>query len=329
MKAVLKIAGDSTDRKIYRLGRGRRKQSLATTHLPSPAERSEWSEVAILRTSWCGDSLMCAVAYYDAALRTEIAVGKEVILAGVDSPRILVDGHPVLPASTWEQVCWESDDDMDYLELELKLEHGLRLFRQYMLAREDRFLFTADTFCGGREFQIEYERPLPFTRGIELQSENETCEIWCRSGRKLVTSVLPLALPEWRSESHLGRLRESRLLQHRIGRGLYCPIFIDLDSQRLGEPLTWRQLTVAEKMHIVPHDIAVAYRVQIGDNQWVIYKSVGPCASRTFLGQNHSTEFILGRFSEGAIEKLIEVETGDQPIQATADDSAGTPQASH
>jgi hypothetical protein len=89
---------------------------------------------------------------------------------------------------------------------------------------------------------------------------------------------------------------------------MYCPIVMDLDERRLAAPLTWRQLTVAEKMQTVPRDVAVAYRVQAGDDQWVVYKSIGPRANRTFLGQNHSTEFVFGRFVEGNFERLIEVE---------------------
>ena len=86
------------------------------------------------------------------------------------------------------------------------------------------------------------------------------------------------------------------------------PLFIDLDPQRLGKKLTWRQLTVAEKLVIQSHDVAVGYRVQVGDRNWLVYRSLAEKGNRTVLGQNFSTTFALARITGGEAEKLIEIE---------------------
>ena len=86
-------------------------------------------------------------------------------------------------------------------------------------------------------------------------------------------------------------------------------MFIDLKTRRFDKELTWRNLTVGERLEIQPGDVAVGYRVQVGRRQWVIYRSLAPPANRTVLGQNLSTEFFIGRFlPNGETEELIQVQ---------------------
>lgn len=74
-------------------------------------------------------------------------------------------------------------------------------------------------------------------------------------------------------------------------------------------PVTWRQLTVAEDRLIVPRDVAVGYRVQIGRAQWLFYRSLAECGNRTLLGQNLVSEFLAARFGRNGIaEPLMEIE---------------------
>jgi hypothetical protein len=62
-------------------------------------------------------------------------------------------------------------------------------------------------------------------------------------------------------------------------------------------------------MKKVHRDHAVAYRAQIGREQWVLYRSLTNRANRTFISQNVSSEFFIGRFdSEGEVEELLQVE---------------------
>jgi hypothetical protein len=66
---------------------------------------------------------------------------------------------------------------------------------------------------------------------------------------------------------------------------------------------------VVEKLEQVARDRAVAYRVQLDQQQWLIYRSIGENANRTFLGENVSQDFYMGRFfRDGSVEELIQIE---------------------
>ena len=58
-----------------------------------------------------------------------------------------------------------------------------------------------------------------------------------------------------------------------------------------------------------PADVAVGYRVAIGRQQWLVYRSLAKPANRTLLGHNLSTEMLVARFDKsGEVESLIEIE---------------------
>ena len=112
--------------------------------------------------------------------------------------------------------------------------------------------------------------------------------------------VLPLALPEWRIDTRPGSLAavddRMELSQSATGSALFAPLFVDLDRRRIARPYTWRQLTVGENLAIQPPDVAVGYRVMVGRQQWLIYRSLAPAANRSLLGHNLVSGFLLARF---------------------------------
>jgi hypothetical protein len=129
---------------------------------------------------------------------------------------------------------------------------------------------------------------------------------------KRLAAALPLALPEWRSEFCHAELtvKEGQLQQSVAARGrnLYLPLWFDLDARRAQRGLTWRRLTVGEELAIQPRDVAVGYRVQSADQQWLVYRSLAGWGNRTVLGQNYSTEFVVCRFfAGGKSQDIIEI----------------------
>jgi hypothetical protein len=92
-------------------------------------------------------------------------------------------------------------------------------------------------------------------------------------------------------------------------RGLYAPLFFDLDRLRMTCPPTWRQLTVAALLASQPADVAVGYRVAVGRQQWLIYRSLAEKANRTLLGHNLSSEMLVASFDRsGEVVPLLEIE---------------------
>ncbi len=59
----------------------------------------------------------------------------------------------------------------------------------------------------------------------------------------------------------------------------------------------------------VSTDEAVGYRVQVGNKQWLFYRSLGEPAVRTVLGKNLMNELLIGRFgSDGNVKTILEIE---------------------
>jgi hypothetical protein len=321
LAAALRFGGDADDCSIAALvlpgAKKHAPRRLDESALPEPASESEWAAVAVLRPRWSRAGERLTVLYPHQECQVELSCGKDVLWSGPWELDVRLDGRPAMPDSDWEQLCWVSDDDVDFLELEMQLSGGLRLQRQMLLARQDHFLLLADIVLGVEPGRIQYLGRLPLCSGISFRGAGRSREGFL-VGSKRRALVLPLALPEWRADRPGTRLRVGRLVQTSRGlelrqsaqaRRLYAPLFLDLDRRRMTHRTTWRQLTVAESLEIQPHEVAVGYRVAVGKRQWLIYRSLAERANRTFLGHNLSSELLAARFHRsGKVEPLLEIE---------------------
>jgi hypothetical protein len=224
-----------------------------------------------------------------------------------------MNGERLSPTGNWEQVCWESDDDGDYLELELDLAGQITVQRHMLLSRKDGFLFLADALFGIQQGTIDYRSVIPSGGYTDLSPEEETREGTLARRDAKLARVLPLALPEWNVSRSRGQLRSVpggvEISQSVDAGAMFVPMWFDLSRSRLSRPVTWRQLTVARERENVPADVAVGYRVQIGRLQWLVYRSLAQPAVRTVLGKNLLSEFLVGRFlSDGKVHTLLEIE---------------------
>ncbi|MEX0937707.1 MAG: hypothetical protein WDZ59_07580 [Pirellulales bacterium] len=316
-EAALRYGGSAADRTAAResLPRSfaRSIKGKASRELPDPAVESEWSAAAVLRPDWSAGASRLAVNYGDARLLLELECGGETVLAGEWGIDLAIGGRRFEPVNSWEQLCWVSDEEVDYLELEIDLGDAARVQRQLLLAREDGLLYLADNIrVEPSASEIEYTGTLPLGPTVEWRPEEDTREGYL-SGRQPRALVMPLALPEWRTDPRGGTLGVEdgrlRLHQHLTGQNLSAPLLFDLNRRRSARQRTWRQLTVAESLEVVSRDTAVGYRAQCGSDQWLIYRAMSGLGNRTVLGQNLATEFLFGRFStSGDVEELIEIE---------------------
>jgi hypothetical protein len=246
-------------------------------------------------------------------LETELINGGRILWSGVSQATVEVNGAVLQPHSEWEEVCWFSDDDVDYLELEMQLESNWRIQRHFCLAREDRFLFVADAVLGPSPGRINYRCAWPLHEEVRFAAAAETREAYLLAQGKRWGLVLPVALPEWRVDQRFGELDSAsskiKLRQSADAQRLFAPLFVDLDPRRLSKMATWRQLTVAQQLAIVSRETAVGYRVQVANDQWLVYRSLTPPTARTVLGQHLSTECLIARIDEeGEADPLVEVE---------------------
>jgi hypothetical protein len=282
--------------------------------LPRPSLNSDWAGITVMADGWSQSDTRLAAAYIAAEMTIELSVAGQKLMAGLWDFETYCDGKLVQPTGDWEQLCWERGKRFDLVELGRPLSEGLLLERQILFGRDDAVLYLADSVISrdGAMHTIRHSMDLPLAQNIRWQSEPETRD-GLLIGKKVRAAVLPVALSEWRADPRRGTL-EARggrlvLMQETLGRAVCCPLIIDLDRKRAKKPRTWRQLTVGENLEIAPHDVAVGFRAQSGDDQWLFYRSLGPAGNRTVLGQNIAGEFSAGRFlATGKFKQWIEIE---------------------
>ena len=139
---------------------------------PLPEATTRNTRPIAYRPDWSRSAPRLTVLYPGQSCRVELACGKDVLWSGPWALEVQIDGVKAAPSSEWSELCWVSDDDVDYLELEISLGDGLCVQRHILLAREDRFLLLADAVLGSRRAAIEYRGTLPlcpdvtFRRGL-------------------------------------------------------------------------------------------------------------------------------------------------------------------
>ena len=317
LAAVLNIGGRAVDRTgAVDLFEKKLTKSLghkAGKHIPEFSEACEWAELALLRTDLGRDETAVAIDFSKPEMQIDVWQGSQRTLYGALSVETTVNGQRIDAVGSWEETCWFSDSDVDYVEFSIDLAQGARLERQVLLARKDKFFLLVDNVMNVPGDSVRHRLSVPLGPGVGFVPEADTREGLLIGDRPLAR-VLPLALPEWRIDPRIGELGAAdgqlQLVEERPGRNLSCPIFFDLDPKRLSKPCTWRQLTVAQSLEVQPADVAVGYRIQCGKKQWLIYRSQAPAANRTVLGYNLSIEGMIGRFvaATGEVEELLQVE---------------------
>ncbi len=314
LRAAARVAGNRRTERIAELVlKGKPLDSAKAKKLPAAAAHSESARLAILKNGWRKGEPSLALTYSPHRLTAELSIGRDLIMSGDWTPEIRRDGQVLAAKSNWEEVCWISNADADYVELEIELAGNVRVQRQIALVRKDQFLIVADAVMAAEPGSLECRSTLPLAAGMEFSGMTDTRE-GLLLGSKARAMVVPIALPEWRSDQRFGSLDAGAagltLVQSRpAARALYAPLFIDLSKRRLIRPVTWRQLTVAENRSTQSADVAVGYRVQVGKQQWLVYRSLAQTGSRTLLGHHLVTEFLIARFtSKGTVDALVEVE---------------------
>jgi hypothetical protein len=282
-----------------------------------PGYYARGAKTALLRRSRRRPHDQLLVEFAGRDVLVELSAASRVLWSHLLTWQATIDGHPLTASGPWAEVCWHTDAEVDYLEIELPLSDGWRLERQFVLGRKDRFVFVGDALLGpadGPSREIRLATTMPLAEGVRYMPADETREAWLVAGRNKVATLVPLALPEWRAEltrSEMAISSEGTLVLTQAARGLhlYSPLWIDLTPGRTRLPLTWRRLAVGESLQTVGRDRATGYRVQFGPQNWLVYRSLAPRGNRTILGQNFSSEFVCCRMlKNGKIEDIIEIQ---------------------
>ena len=107
------------------------------------SETSEWAGLTVCQTRDRAGLIRVVSTFGDEGVAVQIDRSGPLIESWFVDVR--VDGE-LVPAEGWRSVCWFSDDEADYLELQSDTLHGtrrIRLTRQILLAKTDRWLLLS------------------------------------------------------------------------------------------------------------------------------------------------------------------------------------------
>ena len=278
------------------------------------ATQSDWAQVACLRSDWTPGAGTVVVAHDRPIPRIHVAADGKSLVSGDWGLSVSIDGSLQSFSNNWECVCWHSDEDADFLELQVQ-QQGFRIERHVLLSRTDNFLLLADALSADRECRIDYESSLSLNGRISAEPAFEWREYALRRGRQCAARVYPVALPRDRMVEASGELTDEEdqlvLRQTVVSDGLYVPLVVDWEPRRRFRSAEWRTLTVSEAGRAVSSGVASGHRLQIGDLHLLIYRSLkkAPGASRSVLGHHTRYETVVGKFDgTGEVKPVLLVE---------------------
>ncbi|MCM2371465.1 hypothetical protein [Aporhodopirellula aestuarii] len=302
--------------------------------LPEAMWHSEAGKTLAMLPQWDVRRGRTFVDYSAEDVRVELTAGRQSILTGEHQTMIRVNGVDQQPDGEWECTCEYTDDDVHLIEIEQPFTGGVVLQRQWMLVRDDCCVMVSDavlprtkkasdevsavtkTKSGEPEPapEIVCVSRLPLAPGVEVVEDDETRELLLMSGNKRRALLMPLAANEWRvgpSACQVTVSEDRHLVVTTSGQGaVYSPVWLDLQPRRARRKRTWRQLTVAENLSIIPRNVAAGFRVQTGSEHWVVYRSMSAGGPRSVMGKHLIADFFAARFhpGDGGMEELVTVD---------------------
>lgn len=280
---------------------------------PSPTGQSDWAELAYLRSHWSADGDRIVVGHAEAMPIIDFACQGFPILSGDWSLDIRINGESLTEAGEWYNVCWFSDADSDYAELQWKVHDGLRIERQIFLSRKEQFGILSDCLTANESDAVEITSRIPLSSGTEHRILPRTRELILESDDVYVR-MFPVALDHDRVQKATGTLEvcDAQLQWSQQGAGaIFSPVMIDWSKDRRDREAVWNRLTITDDRRVVSSAEAAAYRLRVGKSQWVIYRNHHTDGRhRAILGCHTTNETIIGRFNakSGEVEPVVFVE---------------------
>ncbi len=120
-----------------------------------PSWQSDDAEAACLRSSWSPASSVATLTFHQDPVGIELVADGTPLLVGPQGLSLREDGEEVEIEDAWECICWYTDGEVDYCELQLEFDDGSKLGRFIMLPRGRQFAVIADIASGSTAKQLE------------------------------------------------------------------------------------------------------------------------------------------------------------------------------
>jgi hypothetical protein len=272
----------------------------------------EDSRLTLLRTRWGRRGTKFGLRHDESAGEVHLWRDRS-ILWGNCTPAVRVGTESIHVQGQWRVSCFHADREVQAVDLEMQIAPGVCLQRTVVLGLDDEFLLWADAVLLAEPQAIAYELTLPLAQGISAISETETTECYLRGEEGAVALVMPLSAPEWTAARSPARLEASPAgltMRHAVdGRVLFAPLFVGCRPIHALRARTWRRLTVACHRAAVPADQAMGFRIRVGDQQWLLFRSFGQKEPYSVLSMQLLCEFYLGRIERNqTITDLLRIE---------------------
>ena len=292
------------------------RRRAAETDTDAIVQQSDWARVACLRNHAGRNADVFAITHQRPLPEIDLSILGHGLLRGTWGLKVSIDQTPIDMPAEWTCVCWHSDADGDYLELQYTINENRRIERQMFLSRSDHFLVIADCISGAGEAVIDYTARWPLVANANVARRESSRECIVSLG-EVTMRTFPLALPDdvYQSPSGSWGLAKDaerpclELRQTSVG-GLYAPVVFDWTPARSGSYADWKTLTVTENGPKVKAGRASGHRLRLGNHQLLIYRSLAPTEElRTVLGHHTGHETIIARFDKsGDMKPLLIVE---------------------
>jgi len=275
-----------------------------------PVNQSDDAGWAVLRTHWGARADRCTVTHDQPAMNIELAVQGQTILDGEWFSEITMAEKTTPFRGSWSCVCWQTDQDADYVEMQLFIRGVVRVERQILLSRTRQFCMIAESLADIKGGQFSYRTQLPLVTGVKSTTSSRTREVLLDAGG-VPLRVFPVLLPERHVVSSPGQFgADFRFQTTASGSAWYNPILIDWSPARRTAEATWKSLTVAEQQKVLKPESASGHRLKVGNHQWLIYRSLRQSIEpRSVLGHQTRYETVIGAVEpNGDITPLLLVE---------------------
>lgn len=283
----------------------RAKISISPSTVPAQeihSFQSDETKVAALRSQGILPTNFAVISHAAPEPFLEFQTAGETLFSGLWTSTLKLDGKVIPMEGDWYCLCWQSDKDADYIELQCKLKNGGRIERQLILPRQGNFALFAEAVAELPPGKIDYEIRFPLAGSFPIEEPRTSRELQIQLTHSKVRA-LPLGIPQLKRDSTSSQFVVEKnalvLRQSGQGQGIYLPLMLDWEPARAETAAVWRNLTVTENLKVLKPEIASAHRIQLGkDHHYMIYRSlVRTFEPRACLGHQTRYETVTGRIA--------------------------------
>lgn len=294
-----------------------RKRGLSKTKVRSAqietSNQSDWAESAILRSGLQADADICVVNWDEPASSIHLAVLGAPLLSGNWTSEVIVNGETIGPVEGWGCSCWFSDEEAAFVELEADPTDSIHVVRHVMLSLKERIGVVCESVTStDANATVRLSNQLPLAANPLAVVNSITREIALHADC-VSTRVIPVWLEDDRVQHAIGRCEKIDNALVSAGEGLggvTVPLIFDWHPERQALDADWNRLTVTEDRAVVSAQNAAGFRVRIGKQQMLIFRSLRSGEfPRAVMGLHTLNETVYGRVKKsGEVAPLVLVD---------------------